>query len=337
MTNTVEPVFKTWVKSRLQDPDVKAFSLLQTLWSGYGQCFRFFSPKLNRNLVAKAVQPPETINHPKGWNNGISHQRKLTSYQVERHFYKHVRARLMLPAPELIAEDQHDDALLLIMSDLDSQGFDQRHTTLTVGQAQSVLRYLAAFHATFLVLKNDTASKCAGLWPRGTYWHLATRQQELNAMPDSALKQKATAIDKQLADCPYQTIVHGDAKVANFCFKARTCQTDSVAAVDFQYPGTGVGVQDVAYFVGSALNEDDQANATGTCLDIYFEALKRALRDSSTPPAVIPDDVEKSWRYLYPIACADFQRFLEGWSPGHWKLNATLKAFTKQALDILPC
>lgn len=332
MSDSIDQAFKAWVSEQLDDPDVHAFSLLQMLWSGYGQCFRFFSPKYNCTLVAKAVKPPDIISHPKGWNNNDSHQRKLTSYQIERTFYVQFRARLMLPAPELIAEDKRGDAMLLIMTDLDSQGFDQRYETLKIDQASAVLRYLARFHATFLDSSDRITAQVKGLWSRGTYWHLATREQELSAMSGGLLKDYAHAIDNQIAACPYQTIVHGDAKVANFCFAADAQQSDSIAAVDFQYPGAGIGVQDVAYFIGSALSEDDQVDATDTCLDVYFEALRHALPYSATGCTFDPDKVETCWRALYPVACADFQRFLEGWSPGHWKLNTTLNSYTQQAL-----
>ena len=45
--------------------------------------------------------------------------------------------------------------------------------------------------------------------------------------------------------------VHGDAKVDNFCVG-----TGAVAAVDFQYVGGGVGVQDVVYLLASCLDAE---------------------------------------------------------------------------------
>lgn len=70
-----------------------------------------------------------------------------------------------------------------------------------------------------------------------------TRPDELSAMKPSHLKGAAEAIDSKLNQCKFQTIVHGDAKVANFCF---TPDSKSIAAVDFQYVGSGCGMKDVA-------------------------------------------------------------------------------------------
>lgn len=109
------------------------------------------------------------------------------------------------------------------------------------------LKWLANFHATFI---NE---ELAGLWQTDTYWHLATRPDELAVTDNPALKQAAVAIDAKLNSCRYKTFVHSDAKVANFCFS-----TDSkmVAAVDFQYVGGGCGMKDVICLLGSCLDED---------------------------------------------------------------------------------
>ena len=50
-----------------------------------------------------------------------------------------------------------------------------------------------------------------------------------------------------------------------------------MAAVDFQYIGGGVGVKDLAYFIGSCLYEEDCERYEKQLLDYYFSALKAAL------------------------------------------------------------
>jgi len=135
-------------------------------------------------------------------------------------------------------------------------------------------------------------------------------------MEDVSLKQAAAPIDKILNECQFQTLVHGDAKVANFCFSE---DGESVAAVDFQYVGGGCGMKDVAYFLGSCLDELLQERWEAEFLDLYFSELKRALVKKGKE--VDFSALEAEWRAMYPIAQADFYRFLVGWMPTHWKIN----------------
>ena len=102
------------------------------------------------------------------------------------------------------------------------------------------------------------------LWQKGSYWHLSTRPDELKAMQHSKLKDAAKSIDEQLNNCKYKTLIHGDAKVANFCFAD---DMSSVAAVDFQYVGGGCGMKDVAYFLGSCLSSSECENYEKELLD----------------------------------------------------------------------
>jgi len=108
-------------------------------------------------------------------------------------------------------------------------------------EVKACLKWLACFHGKFLNVEPK------GLWQIGTYWHLATRPDEYNRIDGInhlELKDKAFEIDDKLNSCTHQTIVHGDAKLANFCFAKGS---DSVAALDFQYVGGGCGMKDVEW------------------------------------------------------------------------------------------
>ena len=61
----------------------------------------------------------------------------------------------------------------------------------------------------------------------------------------------------------------------------------------------------------------------------YESAPPTALEKSEIPLLI------KEWRTLYPIACADFHRFLAGWSPQHWKIDKALQHQTSIALSML--
>jgi len=292
---------------------------IQSLWSGYGSIDRYglIGSELN-TVVVKHVRLPNQSNHqqskhPRGWNTDNSHQRKLHSYQVETTWYEFWASRCNneCRVPHCLAVEHHENEVLMVLEDLDSSGYPARKNAVNDFEMQTCLNWLAHFHAIFMGKKPE------GLWDIGTYWHLETRPDELETMQQGELKQAARLLDKTLNEAPFQTFVHGDAKLANFCFSQDGSQ---VAAVDFQYVGGGCGMKDVAYFISSCLNEHECESKEQVLLDGYFKTLKQAL--SLYQPEINPAEVEAAWRPLYEIAWTDFYRFLKGWSPGHWKIHS---------------
>lgn len=290
---------------------------IQELWSGYGKIMRVELKNASRpSVVVKHVQFPSAKSHPRGWNTPFAHQRKVKSYQVETAWYQTYSKNSLARVPECLGVTIHHDDVIIILEDLDSSGFDVRKSTVRWQEIQSCLQWLAQFHAGFL------GKEPTQLWPIGTYWHLATRPQELTALTDLRLRKAAPLIDKKLNTCVHQTLVHGDAKLANFCFSKQ----GGVAGVDFQYVGGGCGMKDVAYFIGSCLPEHDCQKYESRILDTYFEYLQQALK---TPNKAL----ESEWRSLYRFAWADFHRFLKGWSPGHWKINSYSEQITAEVIN----
>jgi aminoglycoside phosphotransferase (APT) family kinase protein len=245
--------------------------------------------------------------------------------QVEAEFYRLYAPQLSgiaRVAALLRAECRGDDGeRYLLLEDLDAAGYPRRVSHISSGEKHlhACLLWLARLHATFLT---RAGLPPPGLWETGCYWHLATRADELAAMPDGPLKSAAAAIDERLSQAAWTTVVHGDAKLANFCFAARGSSADDeggVAAVDFQYAGGGCGVRDVAYLLGSGLGEGELERAAPRLLGEYFRALRAAAAPRATAAQL--DEMEAEWRGLWDWAVADFQRFLAGWAPGHWKMN----------------
>jgi len=295
---------------------------IQELWSGYGLIERLFlSGGTHESVVVKDVQPPSKRTHPRGWSSNLSHERKLTSYHVEMSWYERWSARCTdrCRVPHCLASHHEDDNFFMILEDLNAVGFPLRKKSVGMEDIKACLRWLATFHATYL---HQTPE---GLWPQGGYWHLATRPDELKVLNDKRLQAGAAAIDHVLRSGHFQSFVHGDAKLANFCFGP----DGDVAAVDFQYVGGGCGMVDVAYFLGSCLDERECERLETPLLEIYFNALRTCLDGIDTTP------LETEWRQLYPYAWADFHRFLKGWSPGHWKINSYSERICKQVLDEL--
>ncbi|MEM8955045.1 MAG: phosphotransferase [Verrucomicrobiota bacterium] len=286
---------------------------LQELWSGYGKILRVgLEEGASATVVVKHVRFPDGGTHPRGWDTDLSHARKVRSYEVETAWYRDWSHRCgeNCRVPRFLAYERDGDEILLVLEDLDGAGYGARRAMVAWEEVEQCLGWLASFHATFL------GEVPEGLWDVGTYWHLATRPEEWEVLDDAALKAAAGVIDGRLTGARYQTLVHGDAKLANFCFSE---EGDAVAAVDFQYVGGGCGVKDVAYFVGSCMDEAGCEEREAAVLECYFSALVGEL--ARVRPEVDGEAVEVEWRDLYRVAWADFHRFLKGWSPGHWKVN----------------
>ncbi len=308
---------------------VGAISLVQSLWSGYGAIARInLDGSSYQSVILKLISPPQEPAHPRGWNTPTSHARKIRSYEVETNWYRHY-AKRCLPecrVANLIAFSATNDSNWLLLEDLDSH-YPIRKSSLTIDEAAGVLRWLARFHAMHVNVKPD------GLWEVGTYWHLETRQDEYNTMPESGLKAAAHRVNNLLNDCPYQTLVHGDAKVANFCFNNSSDNEkaiNDVAAVDFQYVGGGVGVKDVAYFLGSCLCDNVLLQHEDRLLDIYFSSLTQQLNKSVDAQTV--QKIVQAWRILYDVANIDFHRFLVGWMPNHPKITSRMRELTNRLI-----
>lgn len=294
---------------------VKSIQRIQNLWGGYGTLSRYFlNNEKYKSVIVKEIQFPslEKSHHPRGWNTKQSHERKKKSYQVEwewyRTFAKHCSKACRLA--DCYTTIEKEEKQILVLEDLDASGFPIRKDHLSYLELKTCLKWLANFHATFM------GEEPKGLWEVGTYWHFDTRPDEFEKMENGWLKESASYIDEQLNQAHYQTLVHGDAKVANFCFSENL---QKVVAVDFQYVGGGCGMKDVIYLMSSCLSANDCKIHEEAILEYYFKLLQNALREQNKKLDF--ERLEKEWRRLYFFAWADFYRFLKGWAANHHKLN----------------
>ena len=296
--------------------------LIQPLWNNYGTLSRvMLQGGPHRSVIVKHIQIPKEPGHPRGFASGISRDRKVRSYEVETHWYQHQNqeAPQGAPTPRCLDAFAEDGELFLLLEDLSTRGYGHALHAVSWSEITVVLRWLAHFHAQFL---GDPAE---ALWSCGTYWHLATRPEELANIEGTRLHRFASLLDARLRCGAFPTLVHGDAKLANFLFSDDHAR---VAAVDFQYVGRGAAMKDVAYFVGSCLNGAECERREEELLAAYFAELRACL-----PPEVEAAALEAEWRALYPVAWADFERFMSGWSPGHRKLTDYSDATTERAID----
>lgn len=308
-----------WIASALGARTARRAGRIQSLWGGYGELFRVaLDGGRVPGAVIKWARPPANA------ADDASSRRKRRSFDVETAFYRSLAPRCddRCRVAELYAA-RGDDAAgewLLVLEDLDASGFALRSGEATGSALDAALRWLASFHARFL------GEQVAGVWPTGTYWHLGTRRDELDAIEDSTLRAAAGELAGRLEAARFRTLLHGDAKDANFCYSADRTRA---AAVDFQYTGHGAGIVDVAYLMyGRADEPADGIDARA--LARYFALLREAIAARGADVDV--DALETEWRALYPIARLDFCRFLAGWRPALWQSDRRGQRFVREQL-----
>ena len=135
--------------------------------------------------------------------------------------------------------------------------------------------WLAKFHADFF------ETDVSGLWPAGSYWDLqrphrlaALKNIEAESDLERDLIAFASDFDSEIKKCSFQTIIHGDAKVENFCFS----ENGEVAGLDFQWVGKGTGLRDLMCLISSCVKSEELIQKS---LDFYFSSLSGRVGDKS--------------------------------------------------------
>ncbi|MEE2644919.1 MAG: inositol monophosphatase family protein [Myxococcota bacterium] len=299
---------------------VRSVEEVQRLWSDYGVLSRVYLVGGSYpSVVLKAIHLPVSERHPRGFAGARSRARKIESYQVERRWYQSQKSTEIPGAPmaRALASWSEGSHIFLLLEDLAALGY-RSITSASSIEVRLVLRWLARFHASGI------GASAAGIWETGSYWHLSTRPDELAVIRGTRLHRFAAFLDARLRCGRFSTLVHGDAKLANFLFHETR---EDTAAVDFQYVGLGCPMRDLAYFLGGVMSGAECARQESALLADYFSELQRSL-----PEAQPFAEIEAEWRALYPVAWADFQRFLLGWSPQHHKLTDHSARLTERAL-----
>ena len=147
------PAIAQIVLSATDAQSIEESTIIQPLWSGYGQIVRLeLSGGSHSSVVVKHIKIPADSIHPRGWNTSLSHQRKVRSYQVEAHWYQHYAARCEhnCVVPVCLAVKTHENETILVLTDLDAAGFTVRKNDVEIQDIHACLDWLASFHATFL-------------------------------------------------------------------------------------------------------------------------------------------------------------------------------------------
>jgi len=333
---------------------------LCSLWAGYGSiCALSLECKqaAGMQLICKYVDPPS--------EDGVSHERKVTSYIVESEFYRKYSQRCIdngVNVPRIFHTSSNSSGkVTILMSDLRPR-FSIPASGLNWEKTISAIDWLARFHALHWGNPDATEKK---LWPEGCYWRLDTRLDEFDSMGRkwNRLKNAARVIADLLRDGTdartsvvpkFQTFVHGDFKSANLQFCSRTNAatatndaTTSVngsvessfecAVVDFQYVGAGYGVRDLVMMFVSSFDMPRQytamLQAESEMLRVYHIKLSEYISQFSVNGLIPAPSQMYSLEQLtkhYELSLLDYVRFMAGW--GMW---GNTEYAEQRAMDLL--
>ncbi|GIL47760.1 hypothetical protein Vafri_3944 [Volvox africanus] len=285
-----------------------------SLWAGYGSVNSLEVHLKGQSspvaLVVKDVRPPR--------GSGVSHERKVASYRVEEHFYKHIAPDLIsvtdlgLPRPLVIKSSPA--GFQFVLTDLREDFPHPARDCLDGQQVRTVLSWLATYHAYFW--ERPTPS---GLQQQGSYWYLDTRREEFELMDRSWVDLKAVAerVDACLklpGESEFMTCIHGDVKDENILFSADGTRC---ALYDFQYTGRSYGVRDVVYLFASSVDSSDLDDVEDEYLSYYHSELlnRLALKGKAGIEAAMRYRPDVMRRHV-DLALLDYVRFMAGW--GIW-------------------
>jgi hypothetical protein len=68
-------------------------------------------------------------------------------------------------------------------------------------------------------------------------------------------------------------------------------------------------------------------------LELYFDAVRRAIGSPGNPLASEVDALEREWRALFAWAWTDWYRFLSGWAPAYVSGDSYSQKQLKLVLD----
>ena len=224
---------------------------------------------------------------------------------------------------------------------------------------EAALRALARFHAFFWLgprgegskgdpLAEPKASLSPNLWEVGCYWDLAKQPEDqvgslparwarlLEAFGGKGLAPEEVGgmrsvgprlerVAREVAAKVHghrQTVIHGDAKIANFFFRdgPEGGGVPEVGLIDFQWSGPGLAAVDVSYCIWASASlellggEVEAGGGEAGLVEAYHSSLVKALEAAGFAGEEIPPLA--TFEGEYELALLDLARVVVG---EHWK------------------
>lgn len=314
-----------------------------------------------RHFVIKLVLMPSSSS-----SSSDSIWVKRESYAVERRWYDSSAAQQVrnqqLPIPKFLYSDHNGSrpwpAVCFLMNDVRQMGFCNHPDFLNTNQIKCALKWIASFHALFWGDQNQKRD----LWDHGGFWTPKNQDATNPTVETSGLAQQWTqtvrwfemkhpslinshirGLGKRLETAAgpigevltlqsskIGTIIHGDLKAANLFF-ANVHEDDgpeSVAVLDFQFTGWGLGAEDVACLLFPDARGHYFDNEEELLQCYHHELISQLMLQQKGGPSTLTFE---RFRGLYELSRCDLFRYLlrKGWvasNDGDVKLVQALEA-----------
>ncbi|MFN3254116.1 MAG: phosphotransferase family protein [Ilumatobacter sp.] len=212
----------------------------------------------------------------------------LRNYEREVKFYDHIAATVDIRVPHCWHADWDAETgdFVLVLEDMAPARQGDQIAGCSVDTAFDAVRELAKLHGPrwddptlfdheFLQRRSgqDDVDQISGLWnmffPGFQAVYAKYLSPEAEALVEAFGPQLGTWMDGRTGA---MTVTHGDYRLDNLLF-ATPDGGPPVTAVDWQTPGHGPPIADLAYFCGAGLLPDERRLAERDLVDAYVDAL----------------------------------------------------------------
>ncbi|MFV8817897.1 phosphotransferase [Haliea sp. E17] len=238
-------------------------------------------------LTLEAPQGPKTLLAKVAAGDLEARARVKGGYAAEVGFYAHLVDRVAVNTPACYYAAISDDRLhfTLLLEDLAPRRPGVQAAGCTTQQAAGALRNLAGLHAplwnnpelyeqTFLLGTSGqrSAASVAGIAVAAVVEFEERYAAQLGPENLATVRAAVPQLEAWLgAEQQPFTVLHGDYRLDNLMFGE---SPDDVVALDWQTAAVGSPTRDLAYFIGTCLEESQRRDAEGQLVRLYHDELR---------------------------------------------------------------
>lgn len=210
-----------------------------------------------------------------------------SSYVREVGFYRDAASNVALRIPKtfFISEDLANNSFALVMEDIAPASQGEQLDGCTIEQARLAVSSAAQLHGSTWNASwttnlewihesgEDRAMQHAGLFAMVFPGFMDRYGQRLSSAERAQCQWLSDNIEPYLKlsnACDTQALVHGDFRLDNMLFGP----TPNLVVVDWQTAAVQCPIADVAYFVGTSVDRDQQSDLIPSLLDSYQAELE---------------------------------------------------------------